>query len=177
MVAHFEKASISAREHKVVLATYACFSAISAAVGFYVLYTSSYWPQGGVPAGLYGFWVVLSVVLAGPLALRLARGWIGLPGSLGWLRAFVGACVSLVVASVVGGTLILPVYGTIYAPLMVLTAVLAQPLVGLIWFAGVFAAHWVVAQADAALQMRLKIAEEKEMAALSPLSQTYFYRK
>ncbi|MBQ1202866.1 MAG: hypothetical protein IIX61_03535, partial [Loktanella sp.] len=112
-----------------------------------------------------------------PLALRIARGWFGLPGRLGWVRAFVGGFVALIVAAVIGGSLILPGYGTLYAPLMVLTAVMARPVVGLIWFAGAIGSHWAIIQADAARAAQQQLEREQEMSSLSALSQTYFYRK
>ncbi|MFN3663989.1 hypothetical protein [Yoonia sp.] len=165
------------RENKAVAFAYACFAVMSAGVGVFVLRSSGYFPVSGAVTGIYDYWMLLATLLAGPLSLRLARGWIGYPGVLGNMRALIGCCVGLFLASVIGGTMIMPLYGTIQAPLMVLTGILVQPLIGVIWFVGVMLVHRVIVQADAARQAWVRLKQQEAMSALSPLSQTYFYRK
>ena len=54
MIARWEKASFLTHDNRAGLASYVCFAAMSAMLGIYIIYSSTYWPQGQVPTGLYG---------------------------------------------------------------------------------------------------------------------------
>lgn len=91
------------------------------------------------------YWVVCAGALSGAIALYLARGWMGAIGALGFARAIVGSLAIAVIASIVAGTLIEPAGGTFYAPILMVSAFIAQPWIAAIWFAGVLGAHYLMA--------------------------------
>jgi len=89
----------------------------------------------------YSVWTVIAGVIGGGFALYAARGWLGLPGAFGWIRAFVGGTAAALIASVIAGSLIMPVYGTFYAPVMLATEFMAMPILAIGWFGAVLVAH------------------------------------
>jgi hypothetical protein len=159
------------------LLAYSMVTSVTGLTGYLVLRDALFLPAVPGIIGLYDIWMICASALAGFAALMISRGWIGMPGMLGIIRACFGALVMLVLASLIGGSLIMPIYGTVYAPFIVLSAFIANPLWAVFWCGGVVAAHWVLAQSE---QKRLAILSEQERQAqssLSPLSQAYFYRK
>ena len=94
-----------------------------------------------VSSSFYSVWTIIAGVIGGALALYAARGWLGLPGAFGWVRALVGATAAALIAAVIAGTLIMPIYGTFYAPVMLATEFVAMPLFAVGWFGIMFIAH------------------------------------
>ena len=126
----------------------------------------------------YTYWVIFAGALSGAVALYIARGWMGAMGPFGFARALVGSVTIAFVASVVAGTLTVPVGGTIYAPLAMVSAFLAKPWIAVLWFAGTLGAHYLMT----ALQHERvygvgrpsgRLATEE----LSPLSRANLYRR
>ena len=71
-----------------------------------------------------------------PAACRFARhaaGW-GKPGALGLARAIVGSVAVAILAAIVAGTLIVPLYGTVYGPLLIVSEFIAKPWLAVAWF-------------------------------------------
>lgn len=100
-------------------------------------------PMSDDPA-FYSVWTVLAGVIGGGLALYAARGWMGLEGPMGWARAIVGSSAAALIAAVIAGTLIMPVYGTFYAPLMLVTEFTNQPILAAGWYAAMLGAHYLM---------------------------------
>jgi hypothetical protein len=91
------------------------------------------------------YWVICAGALSGAIALYFARGWMGALGALGFARAIVGSLAIAVIASIVAGTLIEPAGGTVYAPLLMVSAFIAKPWIAAIWFAGALGGHYLMA--------------------------------
>ena len=124
-------------------------------------------------------WTVLAGAIGGALALYAARGWLGSLGVLGWLRAFVGGIAAALIASVIAGTLISPLYGTFYAPVLLATQFIQLPLLAVGWFAAVFGAHHLMTILE---QERFVGSGEGEIsrdmtASLSALSRVNLYHR
>lgn len=90
------------------------------------------------------YWVGISGAISGGVALYFARGWMGNTGMLGIARAVVGSIAVAIIAAIIAGTLTVPFAGTIYAPLVLVSAFLAKPWLAAIWFAGMFGAHYLM---------------------------------
>ena len=70
--------------------------------------------------------------------------WFGYAGTVGWIRALYGGVGISLVGSVVGGTLILPYYGTMFGPFQLVIVMIAHPLLALAWVAVLAAVHWLL---------------------------------
>lgn len=127
----------------------------------------------------YTYWVIFAGALSGGVGLFLARGWMGALGALGFARAVVGSIVMAIVAAIVAGTLTVPVGGTIYAPLMMVSAFMAKPWIAAIWFAGTLGGHYLMSSLAAersdgeARTPKRRLATEE----LSALSRANLYRR
>lgn len=90
------------------------------------------------------YWVAISGAISGGVALYLARGWMGGAAMLGFTRAIVGSVAIAAIGAVIAGTLTVPFEGTIYGPIMLLSAFIAKPWLAAIWFAGILGAHYLM---------------------------------
>ena len=97
-----------------------------------------------VEASFYSIWTVIAGIIGGALALYAARGWLGLAGVLGWVRALVGGTAAALIAAVIAGSLIMPLYGTFYAPVMLATEFVQMPILAFGWYAAIFGAHYLM---------------------------------
>lgn len=91
--------------------------------------------------GLYDLWVVLAGATGAVAALWHLRARFGMPGLAGAGRAVVAAVILTLGAAIVAGTLILPPWGTMFGPFLLLVSLAAVPLLGLCWLAALAAAH------------------------------------
>ncbi len=124
------------------------------------------------------YWVAFSGAMSGGVALYFARGWMGRIGMLGFARAIVGSLVIAVIAAVLTGTLTVPFAGTVYAPLMLVSAFLAQPWLAAIWFAGILGAHYLMSILEEERAYGLAPASDTSVASqLSSLSRAQLYRR
>lgn len=73
--------------------------------------------------------------------LWLNRGRFGWPGWRGWMIMAGGALMVTLFAPVAAGTLVLPIYGTMFGPLALTVTLLRRPLLALLWFGTLIAAH------------------------------------
>ncbi|WP_322889602.1 MULTISPECIES: hypothetical protein [unclassified Yoonia] len=177
MSARISKASLVAPDTKTTLSAYAGVTGVTGVVGYLVMSGAALWPNVAGTIGVYDAWMILAGALAGLAAMVIARGWLGMPGVLGAIRACFGALVMAILAALIGGSLIMPVYGTYYAPFVVLSAFIANPLWAVLWCGGVGVAHAVLSQAERRRLAILSKQEQQAQSSLSPLSQAYFYRK
>ena len=67
--------------------------------------------------------------------------WFGHAGALGWIRCAIGAVWVSGVGSVTAGTLILPYYGTMFAPFQMIVAMIGAPWLAVLWCGALAAAH------------------------------------
>ena len=163
---------------KAVLLAYAAVMAMAA--GFTVFVMSGIEGSAGIlrTPTLYTAWVIGAGALGGGLGLFSARGCMGQPHAMGWARAIVGSTAVALIASVVAGTFILPVYGTIYAPVMLMTATLAAPWLAAMWYATVLGAHYLMISRSQEVALS-QVNEEKRYASyqLSSLTRANFYER
>ncbi|MEM9436588.1 MAG: hypothetical protein AAGA15_06065 [Pseudomonadota bacterium] len=77
-----------------------------------------------------GEWIcTLCAALGGMAAPVLVRDWFGYRGVSGVIYALVGGIMATMLLGVFAGTFILPVFGTMFGPLLILTASIGKP-----WF-------------------------------------------
>ncbi|MEJ8560201.1 hypothetical protein QTO30_02390 [Yoonia sp. GPGPB17] len=114
------------------------------------------------------YWVAISGAISAGVGLYLARGWMGNLGMMGLARAVVGSVVLTLIAAVIGGSLTVPFEGTLYAPLMVVSAFIAKPWLAAIWFAGTFGAHYLMSVVEE--ERAFGIGREAHRSATSQLS-------
>ena len=86
-------------------------------------------------------WFVTAGVVGAFVARILAHRWFGLPGPVGWLQAGVGCIMVTTLAGIIGGTIALPIYGTMFGPMMVTVTLAADPLLTMSWFAALMSSH------------------------------------
>ena len=132
------------RGEKAYAVAYAIVMSVSAGLTVYVMAGVEGDAALPVEASFYSIWTVIAGVIGGALALYSARGWLGLTGVLGWVRAFVGGMAAALIAAVIAGSLIMPLYGTFYAPVMLATEFVQLPLLAIGWFAAIFGAHYLM---------------------------------
>ena len=92
----------------------------------------------------YELWVVFSGAVGGPVGLYLCRNWMGRAGWRGLCAAIVGVVAISVVGSIVGGTLALPFYGTMFGPFTLIMSLISAPLLALLWASTLFGAHFLM---------------------------------
>jgi len=101
--------------------------------------------DGAGAAGAAGpgraLWRALAGFLGTAGVLWLNRGRFGWPGPGGWLAAAGGVARVTVLAPVAVGTLVLPLYGTMFGPLALAVTCLERPELALLWFGALVAAH------------------------------------
>lgn len=124
------------------------------------------------------YWVGIAGAISGGVALYFARGWMGNAGMLGVARAVVGSIAVAIIAAIIAGTLTVPFAGTIYAPLVLLSAFLAKPWLAAIWFAGMFAAHYLMLYLEEERAFGVgRSASRRATEQLSALSRANLYHR
>jgi len=164
---------------KAYAAAYAIVMAVSAGLTVFVMAAVDGDMALPSDATFYSIWTVIAGILGGALALYSARGWLGLPGALGWARAVVGAIAAALIAAVIAGTLIMPIYGTFYAPVMLATKFVELPLLAVGWFATILGAHHLMTRLTNERAMGFAEQEERSdlTANLSMLSRVNLYHR
>lgn len=114
-------------------------------------------------------WVIFAGALSGGIGLMLARGWMGLEGVLGVLRALVGSVAIAIMAAMIAGLLIDPLFGVVYGPVLLLTEFLAKPWLAVAWVVVAMGAHAL--QLIATRERGLLLMPRGARSAVSQLSQ------
>ena len=158
------------RGQKSVIVAYAAVMAIAAGIAIMIMSAAD--GVYAVPAEptWFDIWVIIAGGLASCAALYASRRWMGGRGAMGVARAVLAAIVVSLATAILAGALIVPGYGMLAAPLLVLTAFLAMPVLAIAWFSALFAAHYLFH----------KVEQEKEhtnpaVSQLSALSQANLY--
>lgn len=89
----------------------------------------------------YQAWLVVASGLGGMIALFLSGDRMGQPGSAGAARAVAGALWVTFIGALIGGTLGLPIYGTMFGPFIVVVTLMAVPLLAMLWTVSLFGTH------------------------------------
>ncbi len=96
---------------------------------------------GGMAAWRYDLWIALSGGVSAALAFYLSTPRMGYGGLSGAFRAAAGVVLTSFVASLVAGSLILPVYGTMFGPFSLIVTFAAAPAWAALWLGAMVAAH------------------------------------
>ncbi|SLN40184.1 hypothetical protein [Roseisalinus antarcticus] len=96
------------------------------------------------PLTLYECWVILAGGIGAAGGLYLTGELMGTPGSSGWPRALRGVLILSFAGSVITGTLALPIYGTMFGPFSLFMKLASSPLLAVLWFSCLFAAHFLM---------------------------------
>jgi len=94
--------------------------------------------------GWYQIWVMLAAAIGGVLALFLAKERIGQSGVSGWVRGAAGGIWVTTIGALIGGTLALPLYGTMFGPFIVLVTLIGTPILLAIWVCHLAALHMLM---------------------------------
>ncbi|MCB5197652.1 hypothetical protein LGQ03_00210 [Loktanella sp. TSTF-M6] len=80
-------------------------------------------------------WFVLCGVFGALAGLYFARRWMGSTGRFGPCRAFCGMIIVTFMAALVGGSLMLPLYGTMFGPMLFVLMLIEKPVLAFTWIA------------------------------------------
>jgi len=94
------------------------------------------------PMTSYDCWIILAGGIGAYSALFLGRTWLGHAGIGGYVRVLIAIPVISFIASIITGTLAFPGHGTMFAPLALVTTVIANPMLGILWGGMIVAAHF-----------------------------------
>lgn len=95
--------------------------------------------------GIYDLWAIASGAIGATTALYLGRHWLGMKGLAGWIKAAVAVPLITFGGSLVGGTLTLPVYGTMFGPLALGVTLYENAIVLFLWVWTIFVIHTLFA--------------------------------
>lgn len=178
MSAHiFEKLALSRGEKSSVLA-YGAVMAMTA--GITILIMSGVDGAGLIWADTSWFsqWIIFAGAVSGGISLALARGWMGLEGGFGMLRALVGSMAVAIMAAMIAGILIDPLLGVVYGPVLLVTEFLARPWIAFGWLIGSMTVHALLLEARRERELLAPPrTKQRAVATLSRLSQENLYRR
>lgn len=93
------------------------------------------------PLSAYDIWSIIAGGIGAAAAFMIARRWFGHEGLWGWGQAVVGIGFVSFLASLIGGTLALPLYGTMFGPFSFVMTLVAAPIVAVLWCSTLLMAH------------------------------------
>lgn len=120
---------------------YAIVGVFGAGIGFLVAMHLS---QGAVihqGFAAYDIWMVFAGSIGSMMGLYIAGKRFGHPGWRGLVNALAASVWVSFVGSLIGGTLMLPLYGTMFGPFTLAITLSSQPIFAVLWFANLFGAH------------------------------------
>jgi len=89
----------------------------------------------------YQWWIVFASAIGGMSALFLAGDRLGQAGWIGVLRAGAGGIWVTFIGSLIGGTLSLPLYGTMFGPFIVVVTLMGAPVLAMLWVFNLIGMH------------------------------------
>ncbi len=101
---------------------------------------------GGVAASMtpfsaYDYWIILSGAVGACIGLFGGRDWLGHSGARGAMKAAIGMLWISFMGGLVGGSLALPLYGTMFGPFTLFVSLFSAPFLALFWGCILIAAH------------------------------------
>ncbi|WP_185020754.1 hypothetical protein [Histidinibacterium lentulum] len=94
-----------------------------------------------VALGWYDLWILAAGVTGGLGGFYLVRESLGQTGPAGWTRAIFAALVLGFSGSVIAGTLVLPIYGTMFGPLVLAVTLIDLPVLAVAWTGSLVGVH------------------------------------
>ena len=92
----------------------------------------------------YDYWVIASGVVGAWAGLYMGRSWMGQPGLRGIAFAMIGTVWISFLGGLVGGTLALPLYGTMFGPFTLFVSLFSAPLLAFFWACVLMASHFLM---------------------------------
>jgi hypothetical protein len=89
----------------------------------------------------YDLWLAFSGALGAGSALYLGRGFLGRSDLWGMICVLVGLPFISFGGALIAGTLALPIYGTMFGPLALISTFIENPFLAAIWATAIFGAH------------------------------------
>lgn len=93
----------------------------------------------------YQTWIVVASGLGGMIALFLSGDRMGQSGHSGALRAVAGGIWVTFIGALIGGTLGLPLYGTMFGPFIVVVTLMGAPILAMLWAFNLLGIHFLLA--------------------------------
>ncbi len=93
----------------------------------------------------YQIWIIIASGLGGMIALFLSGDRMGQSGSLGVMRGVAGAIWVTFIGALIGGTLGLPLYGTMFGPFIVVVTLMGAPILAILWAFNLLGVHFLLA--------------------------------
>lgn len=90
---------------------------------------------------LYEWWIVTASGVGGMIALFLSGDRMGQAGLRGFARAMAGGIWVTFVGALIGGTLSLPLYGTMFGPFIVTVTLIGAPGLAILWLCNLISVH------------------------------------
>lgn len=158
----------------------ACAAIVAMAAGLSVLVMSGVDNGTAIAPGTsyYFVWVIFSGAFSASIALYAARGWLGHSGAMGLARAFIGSTAVALLSAIIAGTLISPLHGTFYAPVLLATQFVQQPWLAFMWYAILMGAHYMMIALNEERAFGLdRSAQRRATSQLSSLSRVNLYHR
>lgn len=95
--------------------------------------------------GGYHLWVILAGMLGAPAGLAIAVHNHGHRGAAGLARLVWGIVSGSFIAALIGGSLALPIYGTMFGPMLLGLVFAASPWLALLWLGAFVLTHRAMA--------------------------------
>ena len=89
----------------------------------------------------YDLWMIFAGSIGSMAGLYIAGSWFGHRGWNGLIKALAASVWVSFVGSLIGGTLMLPLYGTMFGPFTLAVTLSTRPIFAILWFANLFGAH------------------------------------
>ena len=93
----------------------------------------------------YQTWIIVASALGGMIALFLSGDRMGQSGRTGIMRAVAGAIWVTFIGALIGGTLGLPLYGTMFGPFIVVVTLFGAPILAMLWAFNLLGIHFLLA--------------------------------
>lgn len=130
-------------ERSIALA-YFCVAVFGAALGINVVLTLGGVAAWMTPFSAYDYWVIASAAIGGCIGLHLGQDRMGHDGPYGFGRAVLGMIWISFVGALIGGTLALPFYGTMFGPFTLVVTLFKAPILAVLWISALLSAHFMI---------------------------------
>lgn len=139
----FERLMLTPAERKMVYA-YLVVMLFGAALSVNVVLTLGGVAAWMTPFSSYDYWVIFCGSIGAGVGLYLGREWFGHEGKRGAVQAAIGIVWISFVGALIGGTLALPFYGTMFGPFTLVVTLIGTPLLAVLWICTLVSAHLMI---------------------------------